>query len=124
MNEKDLFAGLRPPRPGDAVRERVLAAAARVAAPAPGWIDRLWESREARRAWRIAAVLLLGAHLVLALRDSGLVTGVEKQESSQGAEPGLEFSNERVMTLRVTPRGPSLADFKRWYGEMREQQGL
>jgi hypothetical protein len=121
--ERGLFAGLRPPRPGAGLRERVLSAASRAPVQSPpGWIDRLWESRRVTRAWRLAALLLLGAHVVLLWGETGFSgrgqplpsTEVEAFEGGPGA---------RLLALREAPRRTDLADVaRRWARE--GEQGL
>ncbi len=64
---RPLFRGLRPPRAPGELRARVLAACADAASAesADGLLDRLWQSRVARRAWLAAVVVLVLANLAV-----------------------------------------------------------
>lgn len=66
-----LLGGSRPPAPPEALRSRVLGAAA-AARPKPDrWAD-LWHHRGLRLGWAAAVVLLLAGHLVLPSGDDAV----------------------------------------------------
>lgn len=71
MNPEDLLRGLKPTGAPADLRARVLDAARAAAlapeAPRRSWVDRLWESRHARRAWAACVTLLVLGHWALSL---------------------------------------------------------
>ena len=67
------FTSLRPPRAPAELRGRVLAACREAAAEkAQGLLDRIWQSRQMRRAWLVVVIVLWLANLaVLPSPDGG-----------------------------------------------------
>jgi len=128
VKPEELFGGVRPPRAGEALRDRVLEAArAAMGAPfnedededaGPGFIDRLWESRPLRLGWAALCVALIAGHAALSPAPAPVAAPLAAAESAP-EELGIsrellsQAQLERLQRQDPGPERPTLMEMEK-----------